>query len=1237
MTLLTRIPSWRQLSALAILGLSSCPLYATTINAVEPNDTLETAQSIASASPVVRFSEDVGNSRSVSYISIQAASATGYDVFSFEATEGLTLTFDIDYASGSGISFDSYLTLYDANGNTLRTNDDSSTSAGAGGSTSGLDSYLSYQFSQTGMYYIEVGSCCKGPIGTGSYTLHISGWNDADGDGLSDNEEQTNGTDRNNPDSDSDGWNDGFEVSYGLDPTYDDRNADPDGDGLTNLQEVSAGSRPDMEDTDGDRLTDFYEVTVSNTSPTNTDTDSDGLTDSEELQVGTNPRSFDTDNDGMADGWEVSNRLNPLDRNDDLLDADNDGWLNVQEYQRGLNPQSFDASGSTVNHVNNGFYSVTGGGELVRIDVSDGSSEVIGSLGIGDDYEGLAVSPSGEMYAVGDSSRRLYRIDYSDGSATLVGYLGGIDTEYGLTFSPTGDLYLTDGRGLYTIDTATGAATLIGYSSIGNADALAWHDGRLYAISSPGFLYTVNTLTGQMQEVGPLGVSIPAQSGLTSAGARLIGYAESSGQIFTIDASTGAATVLSSTRTDLESLAYFAASYQSTVSDDDGMPGDWEVSYGLSPTDASDALLDSDFDGLINRQEYLFGGNPNIADTDGYGINDGDEVFIYRTDLADADTDNDGMSDGWEVDNGLNPLSSSDRNSDTDGDGLSNYNEYQNGTRADVSDTDNDGLDDNTELTVSNTNPVMADTDADGIPDGWEFDFGLNALVADSGLDSDSDSLTNLQEYQAGSSPLLTDTDSDGLSDSYEVNTSHTDPARWDTDRDGINDQAEILTYGTNPLLKDSDNDGLPDDWEVQYGTDPLIVDYDTDSDADGFTNAQEYAAGTDPQDSDTDGDGIADGSDGNPLTDSVAPVLVAVPAAMSFGENGSQQGMGYFVADTAFFNQFDATDNLDSGLDFIAEIDGQRLVVDGDQHINLPTGHHTLTWFAMDDDGNLSNGMQQVVDIYPQVRFERLTQFSGEGSSARVRLQLTGAAPFYPVTIDVEMDHALSDTDENDIDSAFLSKDSHQVVFAAAAEGQPAITQALLQIPVLQDSATEADEAVTLRMLPATLSHAEIAVAIGADETQLVITERNLPAEVSIVVEQGGQPVDTVVYGNGDVTLRAEVYDPNGADTHLHAWFINDLAESGVIAESSVVVPEFVFAANIEEFSIRVEVSDTGVAPQTSIATKQVKVDRADVEPSPDFEGNDSNRSSSGGAMMWWTLLLAMMAAGFRFRRYCC
>ena len=64
---------------------------------------------------------------------------------------------------------------------------------------------------------------------------------------------------------------------------------------------------------------------------------------------------------------------------------------------------------------------------------------------------------------------------------------------------------------------------------------------------------------------------------------------------------------------------------------------------------------DADGDGLINEQEALLGTDPLKYDTDGDGLNDGDEVNIYHTDPLSADTDGDGTSDGLEVLAGTDP------------------------------------------------------------------------------------------------------------------------------------------------------------------------------------------------------------------------------------------------------------------------------------------------------------------------------------------------------------------------------------------------------------------------------------------------------------------------------------------------------------------------------------------------------------------------------------------------------
>ncbi|MCK5291813.1 MAG: hypothetical protein KAR39_07340 [Thermoplasmata archaeon] len=88
---------------------------------------------------------------------------------------------------------------------------------------------------------------------------------DADGDGLTDDEEAILGTDPQDPDTDDDGLNDYEEVNAGDDGYITNATkSDTDGDGLSDLEEVKEG-----EDT---FLTD----------PTNEDTDGDGAIDSED-------------------------------------------------------------------------------------------------------------------------------------------------------------------------------------------------------------------------------------------------------------------------------------------------------------------------------------------------------------------------------------------------------------------------------------------------------------------------------------------------------------------------------------------------------------------------------------------------------------------------------------------------------------------------------------------------------------------------------------------------------------------------------------------------------------------------------------------------------------------------------------------------------------------------------------------------------------------------------------------
>ena len=120
-----------------------------------------------------------------------------------------------------------------------------------------------------------------------------------------------------------------------------------------------------------------------------------------------------------------------------------------------------------------------------------------------------------------------------------------------------------------------------------------------------------------------------------------------------------------------------------------GIGDEWEMYYFGSLDE--NAAGDFDHDGLTNAEEWNLRVNPTVADTDGDGVSDGDEVHEHHTDPNQSDSDGDGLSDSWEINYGLDPLHD-DSQIDTDGDGLTNAEELALGTVPNNPDTDGDGV-----------------------------------------------------------------------------------------------------------------------------------------------------------------------------------------------------------------------------------------------------------------------------------------------------------------------------------------------------------------------------------------------------------------------------------------------------------------------------------------------------------------------------------------------------------------
>jgi hypothetical protein len=138
----------------------------------------------------------------------------------------------------------------------------------------------------------------------------------------------------------------------------------------------------------------------------------------------------------------------------------------------------------------------------------------------------------------------------------------------------------------------------------------------------------------------------------------------------------------------------------------------------FGPFTLIDGELDQDLDGLVDAGELRVGTSSILADTDGDGLTDLEELS-HLAGIADpvlADTDDDGTTDGLE---------------DTDGDGTTDAAEIAAGTNPLDTDSDRDGLDDAAESTAG-TDATDADSDDDGLLDGAESTFGTNPLDADS-------------------------------------------------------------------------------------------------------------------------------------------------------------------------------------------------------------------------------------------------------------------------------------------------------------------------------------------------------------------------------------------------------------------------------------------------------------------------------------------------------------------------
>ena len=268
------------------------------------------------------------------------------------------------------------------------------------------------------------------------------------------------------------------------------------------------------------------------------------------------------------------------------------------------------------------------------------------------------------------------------------------------------------------------------------------------------------------------------------------------------------------------------------------------MSFGeFDPNDGSTeatngALVDSDGDGLTDREEELLGSDSEDADSDDDGVLDGQEAnWALDLDhdglinLMDPDSDNDGLADGTE--NGLASATGSTNEErgrfiadldpaslssmlllDSDGDGLRDgaedpnlngrvdadeYDPTDPTNRGEIIDSDEDGLSDAEEshlasLLGQDELSQDADSDDDGVLDGDEANWWD---------DQDDDGAANMLDHDA---------DEDCAFDGTELGiTSATADTDLSVDHFVADADPNSQTY---PLLADTDGDLLTEDLE---------------------------------------------------------------------------------------------------------------------------------------------------------------------------------------------------------------------------------------------------------------------------------------------------------------------------------------------------------------------------------------------------------------------------------------
>jgi hypothetical protein len=217
-----------------------------------------------------------------------------------------------------------------------------------------------------------------------------------------------------------------------------------------------------------------------------------------------------------------------------------------------------------ITFVGTQLYGVSGGGGnsgFYSINLASGSAMLIGWTGVF--LNALAASADGTVYASGTvsgfSSSPLYTVDRLTGTLTLVGYFGGNLVSAGdLSFDASGQLWASaiadQGTGVHLlvrVNKNSGVATAGPTCPTTNVFGLAFRGGILYGATGAGEFLTINPATGEGSLVAHdpskvwYGMAVSPDD--TPAPASTLYANTGSGQIYSLDTTTGVATLRATT------------------------------------------------------------------------------------------------------------------------------------------------------------------------------------------------------------------------------------------------------------------------------------------------------------------------------------------------------------------------------------------------------------------------------------------------------------------------------------------------------------------------------------------------------------------------------------------------------------------------------------------------------------------------------------------------------------------